>query len=134
MRCFFIGVLLVIGHIPLQAQQPVTDSIDKIFTKIPLTAEFRGGEAAWIRFLMKNLHVPAGSINNEFSGRAVVRFVVSQTGKISQVEVISKADSAWAREIRRVINLSDGMWSPAYACGRVVKSYKTLPIQVCLEQ
>lgn len=136
MRCFFISTMLTVFFTAGHAQQPRADTAEifQTFTKIPLTAEFKGGEVAWQRFLIKNLHAGPGLADNDFNGMVTVQFVVSPTGRVSQVEVTSKADSAWAREIIRVVKRSDGMWTPAMACGRLVSSYKKLPICVRLEQ
>ena len=105
-----------------------------VFTKVELGAGFRDGEAAWLRFLQKNLHYAPKKSDNEVTGTATVKFVIYATGKTGDVEVLNNTDTALASEIKRVFALSDGMWRPAAQCGRLVKAYKTINICILLRE
>ena len=139
MRCFFICILLTALYIPTQAQQgkpavPAKEDKedDKVFTKIENIAGFWEGEAAWLKFLQKNLRYSPKNAGNETTQTVTVKFVVTSTGKTSDVEVLNNTDTTLVTEIKRVFALSDDMWRPAVQCGRLVKAYKTIPINICL--
>ena len=132
---FFFAYMLLSGLIlPSQAQQPASDTSGFFSIKAALTAEFKGGETAWLRFLSKNLHAPANWADTDFQGRVVVKFTVGPTGRVSDIELLKNIDPEMDREIKRVIALSDGMWMPAMACGRYVRSYKTVSVNICLSE
>ena len=136
MRCFFVCLLFTALYMPTQAQQRKPAATPKeeqeqdfIFTKVELGAGFRDGEAAWLKFLQKNLHYPQ-TADTDFTGSLKVQFVVYPTGKAGDVEILNNSDTAWATEVKRVFALSDGKWRPAAQCGRLVKAYKTISINI----
>jgi len=54
MRCFFIVVFFSVlpALVSGQNKTPVTKSIsDKIYSKVEVEAEFRGGVSAWVQFI-----------------------------------------------------------------------------------
>ena len=139
MRCFFICILFTALYPPTQAQQrkPATPpkkekEEETFFTKVDPGAGFRDGNAAWLRFLQKNLRYAPKNPDNEITGSIKVKFIVNPTGKTSNVEVLNNTDTTLATEIKRVFALSDGMWRPAVQCGRLVKAYKTINICILL--
>ena len=141
MRCFFVCVLFTALYLPTQAQQRKPAARPKeekeqemFFTKVDPGAGFRDGDAAWLKFLQKNLHYPQTIIDNDITGTVTVKFIVYPTGKTGNVEVLNNSDTALATEIKRVFALSDGMWRPAIQCGRLVKAYKTMPLFICVRE
>jgi protein TonB len=137
MRCFFVCLLFTALYMPTQAQQrkpaaPAKEEKEQdfIFAKVDPGAGFRDGEAAWRKFLQKNIHYP--QMADDFTGSLKVQFIVYPTGKAGDVQILNNTDTAWASEIKRVFALSDGMWRPAIQCGRLVKAYKTISIDISL--
>ncbi|THU41236.1 TonB family protein [Niastella caeni] len=99
---------------------------DGIFVSVQIESEYPGGQAAWQRFLRKNLHYPQAAIDQGVQGFVVVQFVVDKDGNVSNVEAVSGPEELRAEAIR-VIKKS-GKWTPAVQNGRQVKSYKKQPL------
>ena len=116
-------------------ETPKNDDKDIIFTKVEIESLFTGGEAAWGRFLHKNLNFPEDAVTNEIQGTVVVKFVVDQDGNVSDVQAESgPTDGGLRDEAIRVIKKSSGLWTSAIQNGRQVKSYKRQPIQFKLQE
>jgi protein TonB len=110
------------------------DNDGKPFVKVEIESHYPGGDAAWLRYLNKNLRFPQEAIDQELSGSVVVRFIVDKDGTISDVEAIGGSDNGGIRdEVVRVIKKS-GKWVPAVQNGRYVKSYKQQPVTFQLSQ
>ncbi|GGA88202.1 energy transducer TonB [Puia dinghuensis] len=101
---------------------------DGIVDIVQIESSYKGGMAAWQRFLLKNFRVPQATEDQSGDVTVVVRFIVDKEGNVSNVEAIS-GPAELQKEAVRVIRLS-GKWEPAIQNGRKVKSYKTQPITI----
>jgi protein TonB len=105
------------------------DDENKIFEKVEIEAAFPGGDAAWRRFLEKNLQnfnpadngAPAGSYT------VYVQFVVDKEGNISDVRALTNKGYGMEEEAVKVIKKGP-KWTPAIQNGRNVKAYRKQPI------
>ena len=109
-------------------EAPKKEDEDILFTKVEIESSFPGGPAAWMRFMNKNLHYPDDAINNEITGRVMVRFIVDKDGNVSDIEAVSGPDKGGLREEAVRVIRKSGKWTPAQQNGRYVKSYKQQPI------
>jgi len=103
---------------------------DNIFRKVEIESTYRGGMAAWQRFLLKNFRVPDADDAESGDATVVVQFIVDKEGNVSDVEALS-GPAGLQKEAVRVIRLS-GKWEPAIQNGRPVRSYKKQPITIHL--
>ena len=118
----------------VEAPKKDEEDYDKLFTKVEIESSFPGGDAAWQRYLLKNMSYPEEAQNNEIQGQVVVQFIVDKEGNISDVQAVSgPTDGGLRDEAVRVIKKS-GLWKPAVQNGRQVKSQKRQPIVFKLEQ
>jgi protein TonB len=99
-----------------------------IFRKVEIESHYKGGDAAWQRFLLKNFRVPLADEDQSGDATVVVQFIVDKEGNVSNVEPLS-GPAQLQKEAVRVIRLS-GKWEPAIQNGRPVRSYKKQPITV----
>jgi len=104
------------------------DKDDHIYTKVEIESYYKGGDAAWQRFLIKNFRPPQPEDDQAGDATVTVQFIVDKEGNVSDVEAIS-GPAGLKKEAVRVIRLS-GKWEPAIQNGRKVKSYKKQPITV----
>jgi protein TonB len=104
----------------------------KIFTYVEQMPEYPGGDAARQDYLNKNLRYPDLARENNISGRVTVRFVVSEDGSISDVQVVKGIGGGCDEEAKRVVQKMP-KWKPGKQNGRAVKVYFTLPIIFTLE-
>ena len=89
--------------------------------------EFPGGEAELLKFIQENLHYPTSASEMGVEGRVTIRFVVSKTGEVTNVEVIRGLEPMCDKEAIRVVKLMP-KWIPGRQNGRNVPVYFTLPV------
>lgn len=88
---------------------------------------FPGGKEALIKFISKNLRYPKTAKDAGIEGRVVVRFVISETGKPENIEVVKSLDPACDNEAIRVLGLMPD-WTPGKKDGKNVPVHYTMPI------
>ena len=123
----------IISPPPIPEEEKKEDSIDWIMCDLATEAKYPGGNAAWLRYLKKNLRFPKDSIVEKLPLTVMVQFVVDDKGNICEVEAVS-GSPALSEEAVRVIRESR-KWKPAkkLSNGRGVKSFKKQPIIFRLE-
>lgn len=89
---------------------------------------FKGGDAALMSYLGKNLQYPDLAKDMDVQGVVFVRFVVEPDGSINEVTVIRGVFDALDREAIRVIKEMP-QWNPGLQNGRAVRVYYTIPIR-----
>ena len=102
---------------------------NKIFDKVEIDAAFPGGDAAWRRFLERNLNASTPSDNGASEGTytVMVQFVVDKEGNISDVRALTNHGYGMEEEAVKVIRKGP-KWTPAIQNGRNVKAYRRQPI------
>ncbi len=106
-----------------QVAAPKTDNqdYDKEFTSVQVEAKFPGGQAAWTKFLERNLNNQTPADNGAAPGNytVTVSFLVDKEGNISQVQALTDPGYGCAQEAVRVIQKGP-KWQPAIQNGRKV--------------
>ena len=92
-------------------------------------AEFTGGMQAMREFVTNNLQIPERALEEKISGKCFLKFVVTKTGKIEQVQIMRGVAGCpeCDREAMRVVK-SMPKWKPALVNNKAVDSYFHLPI------
>lgn len=88
---------------------------------------FPGGESALLQYVSEQIKYPEDALMNRIQGTVILRFVVSPTGDIKDVELIRGVDPLLDSEAIMVIS---GMprWKPGKQDGRPVPVYFTIPV------
>jgi TonB family C-terminal domain len=94
---------------------------------------FPGGEEELMKFIGNNLRYPTSASEMGIEGRVTIRFVVSKTGEVTNVEVIRGLDPACDKEAIRVVKMMPN-WIPGRQNGRNVPVYFTLPVLYRLQK
>jgi periplasmic protein TonB len=106
-----------------QVAAPKTDNqdYDKEFTSVQVEAKFPGGQAAWTKFLERNLNNQTPADNGAPPGNytVTVSFLVDKSGNISEVKALTDPGYGCAAEAVRVIQKGP-KWQPAIQNGRQV--------------
>jgi TonB family protein len=103
------------------------NSKEKTFYTVEQMPQYPGGEQMLMNFVMDNLHYPADAIEKKVEGRVIIRFVISETGDITNVDVIKSLNPACDAEAVRVVRMMP-KWEPGVQKGKKVPVYFTLPI------
>lgn len=106
------------------------DSVDEngVYCYIEDMPDFPGGEEVLKNFLLQNVRYPITTEQDSIEGLIVLTFIVRETGKIDNIEVVrgerEDLDMAGVEAIRKMPK-----WAPAEVDGKPVASRYTLPIR-----
>lgn len=98
------------------------------YAELDQKPQFKGGEGAMLRFIGANLKYPTVAVDNNLQGTVTVRFVVSNTGDIKNVEVVKGFHILCEKEAVRIVKMMP-KWIPAKHKGQNVSVYYSLPIK-----
>lgn len=116
--------------IPTGTGTGVTDiETPTIFTIVEEMPEYIGGTEAMVKYIQKNLQFPTIAREAGLSGKCHVKFIVSGSGEISNVEVLKGVPGCVEcdKEAIRVIKTMT-QWKGGKQNGRPVNVYYNLPI------
>jgi protein TonB len=82
-----------------------------------------GGQAAWSKFLQKNLQYP----DTEQEGRVIISFVIEKDGRLTDIKILKGVVSELDREALRVLKLAPA-WKPGQQNGKPVRVKYTIPV------
>jgi protein TonB len=91
-----------------------------------------GGDAAWTKFLMKNLRYPDQAVEAEKGGKVWITFVIEKDGTLTDVKVMKGVGYGMDEEALRVLKKAPA-WKPGIMSGRPVRVQFTLPINFALQ-
>lgn len=106
---------------------------ETVFTAVDQFPEFRGGRAALWRYVSKHLKYPKNAVKKNITGKVIVLFVVTKTGKVGEVRVIRGVDPDLDAEVIRLVK-SFPKFIPAKSEGQPVNCWDTLPITFELQE
>ena len=86
-----------------------------------------GGNAAWSKFLRKNLRFPNEAQDLGVGGRVILSFVIEKDGKLSNIVVDRAAGHGFDEEALRVLKLAKA-WKPGMQNGQPVRVKYEIPI------
>lgn len=99
----------------------------KAYLRLDTMPSFPGGEEAMHNFIKKNIKYPKNALKKEISGRPIIRFIVTETGKITDISVKEKGDADLDGEAMRLIKIMPD-WTPGVYQGKAVPCHYTVPI------
>ena len=102
------------------------------YTMVEQMPQYPGGITELLKYIAKNLRYPVIAQENGIQGRVIVRFVVTATGTVEQVQVMRSLDPNCDKEAVRVVQ-SLPKWIPGKQNGRNVPVYYTVPITFKLQ-
>ncbi len=100
---------------------------DSVLVNVEEQPEFPGGIQALMKFLSDNLKYPPAAMKNGIEGRVLVRFVVTQEGRIENAEIARAVNPDLEKEALRVVNHMP-KWKPGKVEGKPVSVLYTLPV------
>lgn len=108
---------------------------NKIFEKVEIEPSFPGGEAAWKRYLQKNLSGfnPADSGATEGSYTVIVQFIVHEDGFISDVKALTNFGHGMEGKAIELIRKGP-KWEPAVQNGHKVTAYKKQKVTFVIQE
>ena len=105
----------------------------KVYSHVEVMPSFPGGEKALMHFLQENIAYPVAAAEQGIEGRVIVRFVVTEDGSVTDVEVLRSLDPSCDEEAISVVKKMPN-WIPGKQNGQAVAVYYTLPILFRLQK
>jgi TonB family protein len=105
---------------------------NQVYDVVEKMPQYPGGEKALLEYIGQHLRYPADAHQNGIQGRIIVRFIVNESGKVGDAEVVRGVYPSIDAEGLKVVNsLPD--WIPGEQNGKKVAVYYTLPITFKLD-
>jgi hypothetical protein len=103
---------------------------DSVYTSVDQMPEYPGGQVALLKNISKNLRVNEEDIDEGFTGKLVVSFIISKSGEVYDIRLI-KGDGF--RTARGFLLLIKNMprWEPGKLKGETVNVKYVLPVTIC---
>ncbi|WP_439558763.1 TonB family protein, partial [Dyadobacter sp.] len=92
---------------------------EKVFTVVETQPEFPGGTEAMFKFLARNIKYPTAAVKANVQGRVFLSFIVTETGKIQNINVLKGIGYGCDEEAVRVLR-SFPDWKPGEQSGHKV--------------
>ena len=90
--------------------------------------QFRGGDAALMKYLLSHINYPPMAFENDIEGRVIVQFLVDKTtGKVGEVKVVRSVDKYLDKEAIRVVKALP-IFTPGRHKGKPVDVWYVLPV------
>ena len=100
----------------------------KVFSYVEQMPQFPGGEAALMKYIGDHLRYPAAAQDQNIQGVVMLRFVVTGSGEVGEVQVLKSLDPSCDREATRVVR-SLPRFIPGRQQGKPVNVWFQLPIR-----
>lgn len=113
-----------------QTQDGTTDENEKTYwsEQVEVRPQYPGGDKAFLNYINRNTVYPSDA--KQEKGITIVRFVISKTGKITDIRVHrSSGDPAMDREAMNVIKSVKKKFKPGTINGKPVNVYFSLPVR-----
>lgn len=111
---------------PMAAAPAPTDKPEVLkYAEEPPT--FPGGETAYRAYMREHAHFPEEAQKSRASGTVYVGFVVDETGRILDVELVKGVGFGFDQEALRLIRLMP-WWNPGRQGGKVVRVSKIVSV------
>jgi protein TonB len=121
----------IIDEAPIYEEGPQDVEQEEIFVYLEDQPEFKGGDAAIMKYIRENVVYPEIARASGVQGTVHLTFVVEKDGSISNVKVLRGIGAGCDEEAIRVVK-SMPAWKPGKQRGRPVRARFNLPIKFTL--
>jgi len=111
-----------------QVVMPPKDNSEKPFNFVEQMPEFVGGSSAMMKFILNNLKYPEEARKANTQGTVVLQFVITETGKTTDITIARGIGQGCDEEAVRVISIMPA-WNPGKHNNKNVPVNFTLPIK-----
>ncbi len=114
-------------EIDVDVEEEEEEEAPQIFIVVEKMPEYPGGMKALRRYIAKTTNYPAIARENDIQGTVYVKFVVTKTGKVDQVQISRGVDPLLDEEALRVVK-SMPNFTPGRQGGKAVSVWYSVPI------
>ncbi len=123
-----------VGSVEMPVLNNIEEEIEELveFWKLESKPSFPGGEQELINYISQNIKYPEEAVKNEVQGIVYVRFVISKSGKVSEIEIHRGVNPDLDNEALRVVKMLPD-WIPGMQANKPVKCSNIIPIKFLLK-
>lgn len=124
-----------LGHIeehPYRYQSEYNPVYGEVYDLAEQVPEYPGGEAELKKYIAQKIQYPENAVKNKVQGRAIVKFIVTKSGSIEEVEIVRSVDAELDVEAIRVVKTLPN-FIPGKVNGEVVNVWYVLPVSFKLK-
>jgi TonB family protein len=118
----FFLILIISGSLFSQSKEP----------NVTKQAEFPGGEAALMQFIVDNIDYPIEALNKNITGMPYIRFMITKDGSVDSVQVLKSANPILDAEAIRLISMLPN-WLPGEIDYEPADIWFVMPIKFSIE-
>ena len=122
--------LTVTNKDDVETKETIADS--RVYDVVEQMPTFPGGEVALLEYICASLKYPQSALEQGTQGTVMLRFVVTSTGDIGEVQILKGLDPDCDDEAKRVVK-SLPKFSPGMQQGRPVSVWYTTPVRFVIE-
>jgi TonB family protein len=126
----YIGLLLIASLFCFKAKAQ-RDTLIRPDSLVDVKPSFKGGEKAYVKFLVKTVHYPAEDRDKSIIGKVEISFIVETDGRLTNFEIKRAPSRSMGAETLRVMKLSPP-WLPGTIQNVPVRVRYTLPMDFSL--
>ena len=105
---------------------------DKVYQEVDQMPEYKGGFEGLFKFMGDNIKFPPEAKKDNAEGKSLIRFVVDETGKVTNATIKQGFHDACDKEALRVVSAMPD-WIPGKHNGEAVKVEFVLPVAFAME-
>jgi TonB family protein len=114
-------------------QQKSGEDEEGVFFIVEDMPMFPGGKAALKTYIYSSLEYPAEEKKKGISGEVAVKFMVTTSGKLDHIEVVSSTHKAFEKAALGVFDEMP-LWTPGAQRGKSVNVYVVIPVKFYAEK
>ncbi len=130
---FLFGAIFAFAQDDVHELEGIKVTAPKFNGPSMLVAHNQLKESSLRQYLLSNIQYPEESKMWDKEGIEVVHFTVTPQGKIEDIVVINSVSPEIDREVMRVFETTNKMWSPGLKNGELVSMEKEVSIVFCLD-
>lgn len=142
MRKLILIISIIAGSVSAFAQNGETQVVDVtktrvegdvVLTSVEQMPSFPGGMSGLMDYLKTQVIYPEQAKKENVQGKVIVKFVVSKSGKVTNVQLLRDIGAGCGAEAVRVVKAMPD-WKPGLQNGKPVNVYFTLPVSFKLSE
>ena len=104
----------------------------QVFAYVEQMPSFPGGETALMKYIAENLRYPSVSKDQGIQGLVIIKFVVTDTGNVGEIQIVKSLDPNCDREALRLVKTLP-KFHPGRHQGKPVNVWYQIPIRFMIK-
>jgi TonB family protein len=112
---------------------PAAVSTDQVLTVVDEMPQFKGGDAALLKYIAENTTYPVEAKKKNITGKVIVKLVVEKDCSVSNIEIAQSVNTLLDNEAIKVVSTLPNFEKPGKMAGKAVRVQYMIPITFALK-